>query len=185
MLKITIPRQELFNSETNEFIYIKEQTIQLEHSLVSISKWESKWLKPYFSENKKTREEMMDYIRCMTITQNVDPNVYYGLTEKNYSTIAEYIENPMTATKINDIDFTGKNGKKSRTFITSELIYYWMISLNIPIEFQRWHINRLITLIRICQIKNDPKDKKYSKSELARNYSELNKKRRKELNSSG
>lgn len=185
MLKIVIPKQELFNNQTSEFIYIKEQTIQLEHSLVSISKWESKWLKPYFSKNKKTREELIDYIRCMTISQNIDPNVYYGLTEENYSLITKYIESPMTATVINDDGFDNKNAKKNKTFITSELIYYWMISLNIPIEFQKWHINRLLTLIRVCQIKNSPDNKKRSKSEVAKYYSELNKKRRKELNSSG
>lgn len=184
MLKLTIPKQELFNNKTQEFIYIKEQVLQLEHSLVSISKWESKWLKPYFSKKQKTKEEVIDYIRCMTITQNVDPNVYYGLKDEHYILIEQYIENPMTATVINNDPVLNKK-KKNKSFITSEIIYYWMISLNIPMEFQKWHINRLLTLIRVCQIKNEPNDKKYSKTELARHYSELNKQRRKELNSSG
>ena len=124
MLTITIPATEMFNDETQEFFTLKEQTIQLEHSLVSLSKWESKWHKPFLTKDKKTLAETIDYIRCMTITQNVNPDVYTRLSNSNIAEIEEYIENPMTATT-----FSNLNQKASREIITSELIYYWMISL--------------------------------------------------------
>ena len=152
MIRITIPKSESWDEVKQEFVSVKEQTLQLEHSLVSLSKWESKWCKPFFSKQEKTYEETMDYIKCMTLTQNVDPNVYLHLTEANITQINKYIEAPMTATTF----YEDKNGAKSREIITSELIYYWMIALNIPFECQKWHINRLLTLIRVCIIKNAP-----------------------------
>ena len=153
MLLLTIPPIEMFNEKTSEFVYSKETKISLEHSLVSLSKWESRWNKPFLSKDNKTLEETIDYIRCMTITQNVDPEVYFRLTDENINTINKYIESPMTATTFSD------NGHSSREIITSELIYYWMISLNIPMECQKWHLNRLLTLIRVCNIKNAPAKK--------------------------
>lgn len=178
MLLLTIPPIEMFNEKTSEFVYSKETKISLEHSLVSLSKWESRWNKPFLSKDNKTLEETIDYIRCMTITQNVDPEVYFRLTDENINTINKYIESPMTATTFSD------NGHSSREIITSELIYYWMISLNIPMECQRWHLNRLLTLIRVCNIKNTPA-KKMSRREIMDRNAALNAARRKKLNSTG
>ena len=180
MLEIVIPEQELFNEETSEFIYIKEKVIHLEHSLVSISKWESKWQKPFLSKDPKTSEETRDYVRCMTITQNVDPIVYYGLTSDNVNRISEYIESPMTATWFSK-EYTQS---RSREIVTSELIYYWMISLNIPMECQKWHLNRLLTLIKVCNVKNqDPK--KMSTNAIMKNNRAINAARRARLNTKG
>lgn len=178
MLLLTIPPIEMFNEKTGEFVYSKETKISLEHSLVSLSKWESRWNKPFLSKDNKTLEETIDYIRCMTITQNVDPEVYFRLTDENINTINKYIESPMTATTFSD------NGHSSREIITSELIYYWMISLNIPMECQKWHLNRLLTLIRVCNIKNAPA-KKMSRREIMNRNAALNAARRKKLNSTG
>lgn len=180
MLTITIPSGEMFNERTNEFIEGKEQIIQLEHSLVSLSKWESKWGKPFLSKNEKTIEETLDYIRCMTITQNITSDVYARLTNENIAAINAYIEHPMTATTFsNDL-----NKNNSREIITSELIYYWMISLNIPMECQKWHLNRLLTLIRVCNVKNTP-PKKMNRRELMSRNASLNAARKKQLNTRG
>ena len=180
MLKITVPASERFNEELDEFITIKEHNLQLEHSLVSLSKWESKWCKPFLKKEEKTIAETIDYIRCMTLTQNVDPMVYYCLTPQNYKDINDYIDAPMTATWFNERDNKGGN----REIVTSELIYYWMIALNIPFECQKWHLNRLFTLIRVCSIKNqDPK--KMTRSEILSRNKEVNAARRKALNSKG
>ena len=178
MLLLTIPPIEMFNEKTSEFVYSKETKISLEHSLVSLSKWESRWNKPFLSKDNKTLEETIDYIRCMTITQNVDPEVYFRLTDENINTINKYIESPMTATTFSD------NGHSSREIITSELIYYWMISLNIPMECQKWHLNRLLTLIRICNVKNQP-PKKISKNTRMSKQAALNAARRKQFNTKG
>lgn len=179
MITITIPARELFNEITQEFIYTKEQTIQLEHSLVSLSKWESKWNKPFLGNENKTIQETIDYIRCMTITQNVDPNIYNSLSKENIDAINNYINAPMTATTFNNTQ-TGSN----REIITSELIYYWMIALNIPMECQKWHLNRLLTLVRVCNIKNSPGKKMSSREIMSRNAA-LNAARRKKLNTNG
>lgn len=154
MLTITIPETELYDENKNEFINIDATVLQLEHSLVSLSKWESKWHKAFLSKKneKKTAEETLDYIRAMTIN-DVDPNVYMGLTSKNIQEIYDYINNPMTAVYFPDNKDEKQFGMKDTP--TSELIYYWMISLNIPFECQNWHLNRLMALIRVCDIKNE------------------------------
>ena len=179
MLTITIPAREMFDDKTQRFLSTKEQTLQLEHSLVSLSKWESKWNKPFLNKDDKTTEETLDYIRCMTITQNVNPDVYMGLTPSNIEAINKYIDSPMTAT-------TFHNDKQSgpKQVVTSELIYYWMISHNIPMECQKWHLNRLLTLIRVCNVKNAPA-KKMSKRDIASQYASLNAARRNKLNTRG
>lgn len=174
MLEITVPAAEMFDESTQEFIESKEQTLQLEHSLVSLSKWESKWHKAFLSKREKTFEETIDYIRCMTITKNVDPSVYFNLSKENIEAINHYIEDPMTATYIAE----DPNGSIGGDVVTSELIYYWMISLNIPQEYQKWHLNRLISLIKVCNVKNMPA-KKMSQSELMRRHSAINEARRK------
>lgn len=182
MLRITIPAVELWDEKKEEFVCTKEQTLQLEHSLVSISKWESKWKKAFLKNVEKTNEEMIDYIKCMTITQNVDPEIYNYLTDDNYRQISDYINDPMTATKVYDSD----GNKNSRKTVTSELIYYWMIALNIPPRYEKWHLNRLLTLIRVCNIENKPaKKRRVNKKDTANRYAELNAARRKQLNSQG
>lgn len=181
MLQIVIPATEYWDDLKQEFIRLpKEQKLQLEHSLVSISKWESKWRKPFLSNEAKTPEETIDYIRCMTITQNVDPFVYNFLTNENMEQVKQYIEAPMTAT------WFPKNtpGKNNGEQITNELIYYWMITLNIPSKFEKWHINRLLTLIRVCNVKNQP-SKKMSRRDVMSQNRALNAARRKRLNSKG
>lgn len=179
MLQITIPARELFDEETQMFIVTKEQNLTLEHSLVSLSKWESKWCKPFLGKNDKTVEETLDYIRCMTLTQNVDPNVYRVLGNDNLNKIVEYIKAPMTATWFND-----ENERPNREVVTSELIYYWMIAFNIPVEFQKWHLNRLLTLIRVCNIKNKP-PKKMSKNEIMSRNRSLNAARKAAMHTNG
>ena len=180
MLKITIPSAELWDEDKEEFVYTKEQTLQLEHSLVSLSKWESKWCKAFLSKHEKTFEETVDYVKCMTLTQNVNSDVYQYLTNKNIAEVNRYIEAPMTATYFSD----DKIGKTSREQITSELIYYWMVALNIPFECQKWHLNRLLTLVKVCNIKNQPPKKRSRKEILSRNAA-LNAARRKQLNTRG
>jgi len=180
MLQITIPAVELWDEQKQEFVTTKEQTLSLEHSLVSLSKWESKWCKPFLTKQEKTFEETLDYIKCMTITQNVDPEVYNHLTNENIDEVNRYIEAPMTATYFLD----EKNSKTSREQVTAELIYYWMIALNIPFECQKWHLSRLLTLIKVCNIKNQP-PKKRSKKEIMSRNAALNAARRKQLNTKG
>ena len=179
MLKITVPAMEYYDEVNNEFLEFKEQVLQLEHSLVSISKWEAKWHRPFLDGKDKTLEQVIDYVRCMTITQNVNLDVYTRLTEGNLKDINDYIENPMTATTFSDINQT-----PSREIITSEIIYYWMVAFNIPFECQKWHLNRLITLIRICGIKNTP-PKKRSRREIMSRNAALNAARRQQYNTKG
>lgn len=180
MLRITIPAQESWDETKEEFVITrKEQTLQLEHSLVSLSKWESKWHKP-FTSSEKSFEETIDYIRCMTLTQNVDPKVYLLLSKDNIKEINDYIENPMTATTFSEFN----SGRGGREIITSEIIYHSMIALNIPFECQKWHLNRLLTLIRVCNIKNQPA-KKMGMQELMSRNAALNAERRKQLNTKG
>lgn len=180
MLQIVIPGGEQFDEEKMEFINLGRDTVlQLEHSLVSLSKWESKWQKPFLSSSK-TKEETLDYIRCMTLTQNVKSEVYSRLTIQNLNEINDYINSPMTATTFYD----ERMGKKNKEIITSELVYYWMIALQIPFECQKWHLNRLLTLIHVCNIKNQP-PKKMSKKEIMSRNAALNEARRKQLNSKG
>lgn len=180
MLQITIPAIEYWDEGKQEFVVEKEQHLQLEHSLVSLSKWESKWNKAFLTKRDKTFEEILDYIKCMTITQNVSPKAYDGITDANIDEVRNYIDAPMTATYFTD-DRTSRNG---REIITSELIYYWMISLNIPFECQKWHLNRLLTLIRVCNIKNQP-PKKRSQKDIVKQNAALNAARKKQLHTTG
>lgn len=172
--------QESFNEETGEFIEAESCVLQLEHSLVSISKWESKWNKPFLSNPNMTEEETLDYIQCMTLTENIDPIIFNLLDRENVEQIKNYISAPMTATTFSN-NKAGKGGKET---VTAELIYYWMISLNIPFECQYWHLARLLTLIRVCNIKNQP-PKKMGKRELMNRNAALNAQRRAQLNTTG
>lgn len=188
MLTLIITGGEAFNEQTGEFVNLgKDTIITLEHSLVSISKWEAKYHKPFLSDIQKTNEELIDYIKFMTITQNVDPNVYMRLSADNFKQVNAYIEDTMTATTFSKYDKNGQKQKSSmekRQIITSELIYYWMISYQIPSEYQRWHLNRLLTLIRICGIKNNT-DNKMSKKDIYSSNRALNAARRAKYNSKG
>lgn len=180
MLEITIPETEQWDELKQEFVCTKAQTLQLEHSLVSLSKWESKWCKPFLSKEDKTFEETIDYIRCMTLNRHVPDEIYGCLTRSNIKQINEYISAPMTATWFSK-DATGRGNREQ---ITSELIYYWMIALNIPFECQKWHLNRLLTLIRVCNLKNQP-SKKMSRREVMSRNAALNAARRKQLGTNG
>lgn len=182
MLTLTISGREFFNEETNEFVYTKEQTIVLEHSLVSLSKWESKWCKPFLSDTPKTFEETVDYIKCMTITQNVDPNVYLAITDEQIEMINKYIKAPMTATWFNEKAEQG--GKLYGKQITNELIYYWMVALNIPFKCEKWHFQRLMTLIKVCNAEQQPPKKMDQKTRINQ-YAAINAARRAKLNSKG
>lgn len=180
MLKITVPSATLWDESRECFIPVKEQELQLEHSLVSISKWESKYHKPFLSKNAKTNEESIYYVRCMTLTQNVDPNVYIALTAANMKEIEKYINDPMTATQIRK-RMSGSSGNKQ---ITNELIYYWMTALNIPFECQKWHLSRLLTLIEVANIEGQPQ-KKMPQKDIMQQNAEINAKRRAALHSKG
>ena len=182
MLRIVVPRCETFDEKTSRIIEYPEKELRLEHSLISISKWESKWKKPFLGKEEMTPEETLDYIRCMTITQNVDPSVYSRLTVKNIEDVKAYINDPMTATWFRNDGNTNK--RKSGGVITSEIIYWQMIALEIPSEYQTWHLNRLLTLIRVCAEKQKP-GKKMSRSALAKRNRSLNAARKAKLGSRG
>lgn len=180
MLQIEIPEGEEFDERTNEFLYHSACTLTLEHSLVSISKWESKWKKPFIGRKDKTNEELIDYIRCMTVTPHVDPGIYRFLSDDDLKRITEYIEDPMTATWFSD---KNKKSNKKET-ITSEVIYYMMFANQIPKECEKWHLNRLMTLIRVFGEKNQP-PKKMGKNELLNRNRALNEARRAKYNTRG
>jgi hypothetical protein len=170
MLTIKIPiLAEGWDETREEFVDSVEQTIELEHSLLSLAKWESKWCKSFIEAQDKTAEETLDYIKCMTVTPNVHPDVYHLLTKENVDAINEYINAPMTATTFRKT----AGGRRSNEIITSEIIYHWMTALNIPFECENWHLNKLITLIRVSSIKNQP-PKKMSGSEIMRRNDALN-----------
>jgi hypothetical protein len=181
MLQIAVPLgTEYYDENKEEFIYPKVQILQLEHSLVSLSKWESKWHKPFLSKERMSDEETTDYIKCMTLTQNVPPMVYGYLTSENIQEVTDYINDPMTATTFSE----DKNGKPNREIVTAEIIDYWMISLNIPFECRKWHLNKLLALIKVCTIKNSPQ-KKMSQKEAMSQQRALNAARRKKLGTRG
>ena len=180
MLQITIPATELYDEQNNEYIYTDETTLRLEHSLISLSKWESKWCKSFLSNKALTPEESQDYVRCMTITKGIDPNVYLSLTAENMKAIHDYIAAPMTATYFSE----SKTGKLNNEPITSDLVYYWMVALQIPFECEKWHLNRLLTLIRVCNVKNQPPKKMSSRELMSRNAA-INAANRKRFNSKG
>lgn len=179
-LEIVIPETELFDEKTNTFINVSKTTLKLEHSLVSISKWESKWKKPFLGKEQKTQEESTDYIKCMTITQNVDPFIYSVIPSSEINKITEYINDPMTATTFNN----KQKAPKKNTVITAEIVYYWMTELNIPFSCEKWHFNRLLTLIEVCNVKKTPPKKMNKRDILSRNAA-LNAARRQATGSTG
>lgn len=182
MLVINVPKGEFWDSEKNEFVYTEPRSVRLEHSLFSISKWESKWMKSFFLKEPQTPEESLDYIRIMSLDEIDNITLRYICSSKEITNrISEYINTPMTATKINN---RSQNNKPSRSYITSEIIYYWMITLNIPLECEHWHLNRLLTLIRVCEIKSQP-PKKMSQKDAIAYQARMNAERRAKLKSKG
>lgn len=182
MLQIEIPYQEFYNEATGEFDHVHPCTLNLEHSLISLSKWESKWKKPFMTDKGLTGEEIIDYVRCMTLNQKVDPKVYSTLTMPNLEKVKDYIGDPATATTINDRRTNGR-GRYSREIITSEIIYYQMISFGIPFECEKWHLNRLLMLIQVCALKGTPAQ--MSQFDIFNQNAQLNAKRRMMMNSRG
>lgn len=180
MLTITVPAIEMFDDLRDEFIDLPAVTLELEHSLVSLSKWEAKWEKPFLSDQEKETHEYIDYIKSMTISEGVNPEVYSRLSNQNFAEVSRYIEAKMTATWFTEL----RPANSRREIVTSEIIYYWMIALTIPFECQYWHLNRLLTLIRVCNQKNAPA-KKMSRSELASRNRALNEQRRAQFNTAG
>ena len=182
MLQLTLGNDnEFFNEKTGEFIVVKPQKIILEHSLLSISKWEAKWKKPFFSSEKEMTPALFkDYIKCMTITPNVNPLAYECITYAQLQEIRDYMADSRTATTIKT-----QPTSKSRRIITNEIIYYWMFAQNIPIECEKWHINRLMTLIEVSSIESNPKKKNMSRREIAAQNAELNRARRKKYHTKG
>lgn len=180
MLIIVVPGVEMFDERSQEFVTRDDVTLKLEHSLVSLSKWESKFEKPFLDKADKTTEEVLEYMKFMTITRNVSDEIYHKLSDDNITAINEYIDGKMTATWFSD----SPGAPQSRDVITAELIYYWMITFQIPFECEKWHLNRLFTLIRVCNIKQ-AKPKKMSRSEIAARQRELNTQRRAKLGTKG
>lgn len=184
MLTIYVNPNEMYNDSKNEFLYFDGGILQLEHSLEAVRKWEARWHIPFLETDEKTYKQIRDYIRCMTLNPVKDPNIYMFLTRKNIDDVVTYIKNPMTATWFSNTN-NYKGGKQSaREKITAELIYYWMISLNIPHEYERWHLNQLMTLIKVITEKNKKQEKR-SPQEIARERQRLNEERKKQYNTRG
>ncbi len=182
VLILTVSGREYYNEETNEFIEVRETTIRLKHSLLSLSKWEAKYKRPFLDvRNPPTYEETIDYIRFMTLTQNVDPNVYDVIGAEQLGLVNRYLEDSMTGTTFGNDKAAGR-AKTPRNPLSAEVIYYYMCEFNIPWECQKWHLNRLLTLIRVCGIKRNPPKK--SKG-TAKSRQQLNELRRKQHNSKG
>ena len=180
MLEIEIPSSEYFDDSNQIFVNVEPTILHLEHSLLSVSKWEEKWEVPFLSNKEMTFKQSIDYVQCMSLDDKVPSIVYRSLTAENFSQIEAYMNKKATATWFND----AKKAPRSREIITSEIIYYWMITLGIPKEFEKWHLNRLLTLIKVCNIKNSP-PKKMTKSEIMQRNKAINAARKKRLGTSG
>lgn len=192
MLSIVVPGgKRSYDAKRNLFYHVdKDTTIELEHSLISLQKWESKWHKPFLETKDKTYEETIDYIRCMCLSKNIKEDVFYCIPEKEMNKISEYIEDPMTATWFSE--HPGSSGlsgpPRRKQLITAEIIYYWMISNNIPSEYRKWHLNQLLTLIRVFNVKNSEmvnRKQKRSRNAILRDYKAINEANKKKFNTKG
>lgn len=177
MLKVTVPKRELFDEAKGEFVYFEGCELQLEHSLISLAKWESRWHKPFLNKEEKSDLEILDYIHCMTLSKNVDPTVYRYIPQDVIKKIFKYIEDPMSAIQFGNRDSLNPGAPRGREPVTADIIYYWMVALGIPMQCEKWHLNRLLTLIRVVNIKSAP-PKKMSKKDIAARNHKLNKARR-------
>jgi hypothetical protein len=182
MLFIEVPAVELFNEATQEFENFKGESLMLEHSLVSLSKWESDLEKPFLGREAKTREETVTYIKHMTVSPVSSPEVYDNLSASNFQDISDYIDRKMTATVFKEIP--GAPGPRTGEFITAEIMYYWMVALKIPFEAQYWHLNKLITLVKVLNLKNQP-PKKMGKQSAAQQQRLLNEQRLAQMKTTG
>lgn len=183
MLTINVQiMNECWDENKEEFVSVpvEEVTLHLEHSLVSLSKWESKWHKAFLSRREKTDEETLDYIKCMTLDDNIPDEVYYRLTKENIDSINKYIEDPMSAVRYTD----PPGGPHNNGGTTYETLYYMMFSNGIPIEWETRHLNSLISLIKMFALKNSPK-KKMSPSEIASRHAAINAANRARFNTKG
>ena len=181
MLQIYVPTQEYYDERNEMFINIPAVTLKLEHTLVAISKWEAKWKKAFLGKQEKTNEEIVDYVKCMTLNEEpIDSMVYTALTASDFKKVKAYLEDKMSASCLPERD-KGESGDT----VTSELIYYWMVALQIPFECQYWHLNRLLTLVQICNMKNNPDKRKMSREELLARNRALNAERKAKYNSRG
>jgi hypothetical protein len=181
VLTITVPGLEMFDEDTSTFFKLEEVVLELEHSLVSLSKWESIWEKAFLGPGEKTTEETLGYIECMTLTPGVSSDVYRRLSNENMGAINKYIESKQTATWFKEIPGASRN----RDIITSEVIYYWMDEMKIDWEAQYWHLNRLFTLIKVHNEKNKPSQKKMGRAEMAAQRRALNEQRLAQMKTSG
>lgn len=181
MLQINVPAQEYYDERNEMFINIPAVTLKLEHSLFAISKWEAKWKKAFLGKQEKTQEETRDYIRCMTLNEEpVDAMTYTAIPAADLKRVKDYLEDKMSASCLPERDHD-----EGGDTVTSELIYYWLVALQIPFECQYWHLNRLLTLVQICNMKNNPDKRKMSRSELLSRNRALNAQRRAQYNSRG
>jgi len=180
MLKIIVPGVENFDNIKEEFVTTGDVVLELEHSLASVSKWESVWEKAFLGEEKKTTEETLDYVRLMTNTEDINSDIFDRFSKENYSEIDTYINAKMTATWFSD----APSGPKNKNVLTAELIYYWLVEFNIPFECEHWHLNKLFTLIKVCNVQNS-KPKKMGQGEAAQRNRELNARRKEELGTTG
>lgn len=181
MISITIPGTEMFDNEKQEFVEVNPIEIELEHSLASLSKWESIFEKPFLGKDSKTPEETFGYIEAMLRTPNISSDILQRLSKKNLEDINKYIDAKMTATWFRE----EPNRSPSREIVTAELIYYWMVALNIPLECEHWHLTKLMTFIKVCNEKNQPDKKKMSRRDLAARNRELNRQRQQQYNTAG
>lgn len=190
MITIKIPKGKWYDSKKNLFYTNEKDTyLQLEHSLISLQKWEAKWHKPFLDSKDKTYEETLDYVRCMCLTQNVNPDLFYLIPKKEMDKISDYINDPMTATWFNENTTKTRGKPVKKQIVTAEIIYYWMITGNIPTEYRKWHLNQLLTLIRVIEIKNDEKNvnnkKRRSRNAILQDYKAINEANKQRFNTTG
>lgn len=184
MLHVHVPEKQLFFPDTNSFYLTPKADLSMEHSLVSVRKWESRWKIPFLGKAEKTVIQMMDYLKCMTLTKNVDPYVYQAIPPEEMERIGKYIKDPMSATTFSDNGLIGAQRNRNEV-VTAETIYYWMITLNIPVEFEKWHLEQLLALIKLTSYKNDPKKKKMAERDVIAKYAAINEANRKKFGIKG